>query len=135
MMKPYSGGQLTSEHEIFNRRLSGARRCVECAFGILVNKWRLFLKSIEMREKTAEIIVNGATVLHNIVIDREDVDKVLLEAVCAKVDLRDSQMTSVQTGRRYNHKAHNALAIQDSWKTYFNSPVGAVPLQNRYRKH
>lgn len=57
LMKPYSRRNLSHEEKIFNYRLSRARRCVECAFGIMTAKWRLLGKCIETNVGKAEIIV------------------------------------------------------------------------------
>ena len=47
LMRPYptDNGRVSRQKEIFNYRLSTARRTVQCAFGILVGKWR-YLKSV-----------------------------------------------------------------------------------------
>nr|CAH7755884.1 unnamed protein product [Callosobruchus chinensis] len=66
LMRPYSKAAITSDEEkIYNYRHSRARRVVENAFGILVGRWRIFLKPIETRPETADIIVLAATCLHN----------------------------------------------------------------------
>ena len=57
LLKPYSGENLDPDTVYFNRRLSRARKTIECAFGILFSKWRIFSKAIETTEKTVDKIV------------------------------------------------------------------------------
>ena len=38
LLKPYVGKNVTPERSKFSYRLSRARRCIECAFGILYSK-------------------------------------------------------------------------------------------------
>lgn len=136
LMKPFSGMGLNPLQDIYNGRLSRARRCVECAFGILVNKWRVLLKSIETTdEHAAENIVKCATVLHNVVIDEEGIDQTLMTSVREKVMNRESRERSLQTGRRYNRSSHSAVLTRNLWMKYFNSDAGAVAWQNRYIKN
>lgn len=136
MMKPFSGVGLTPQQDIFNGRLSRARRCVECAFGILVNKWRLLLKSIETtKNQSPENIVKCATVLHNIVITKDGIDPKLMKAIEEKIHYYECQNQSLQTGRRYNHKSNSALSTRNLWMNYFNSPEGSVTWQDRYIKN
>lgn len=53
LRSPYGGRNLTKNKHIFNYRLYRARRYVECAFGILSNKWRLFHQPINVTSKLA----------------------------------------------------------------------------------
>nr|CAH7754475.1 unnamed protein product [Callosobruchus chinensis] len=55
----------------FNKRLSRARKTVECAFGILFAKWRIISSVIETGETTAYIIIKSICILHNIIIEKE----------------------------------------------------------------
>lgn len=57
----------------FLGRLSRARRCVECAFGILAAKFRIFYRPIDLKQRKLEKLVKCATLLHNIIIDVEGV--------------------------------------------------------------
>jgi len=54
LMKPFAGKDVSREERVFSYRLSQARRCVECAFGILIAKWRSLNKAIETNVNKAE---------------------------------------------------------------------------------
>jgi hypothetical protein len=67
LMRPFPY-RYSSNDEIkgnYNKRLCRARRTVENAFGILVQKWRVFLRPLEVKVQTAKLIVRTACVLHN----------------------------------------------------------------------
>ena len=51
IMKPYSFGGLTKEQRIFNYRLSRAGRIVENAFGILSNRFRIFMTPMALKTR------------------------------------------------------------------------------------
>ena len=58
IMKPYKvKGHLTKEQRIFNYRLSRARRIVENAFGILANRFRVFMKPIALEPRKVESVI------------------------------------------------------------------------------
>lgn len=65
MQKPFDKTPLSAEEQIFNKRLSMARSTVERAFGILVNRFQVFLKPINLHPTKAIIVINAALVLHN----------------------------------------------------------------------
>ena len=69
IMKPFARKDLSCEERVFNYSLSRARRCVECAFGILTVKWQMFNKAMEKNLNKAERIVRCICLLHNIIID------------------------------------------------------------------
>ena len=73
LMKPFKEKNLSCDELVFNYRLSRARRCVECAFGILQAKWRLLNKAIKTKVNKAERIVRCICLLHNIIIDLEGI--------------------------------------------------------------
>lgn len=65
LMKPYSKNKLTNQELIFNYRLSRARRVAENAFGILVWRFRLFQRPIELKSDTIDKAIWAACSLHN----------------------------------------------------------------------
>ena len=64
-MKPYPQQHLSREKRIFNYRLSRARRVVENALGILANRFRVFLTTINLSPENVEKIVVASCALHN----------------------------------------------------------------------
>ena len=65
LMKPFPQRALDPPSRNFNYRLSRARRIVENAFGMLAQRFRVFLTTINVRPKTAEKIVMASCILHN----------------------------------------------------------------------
>lgn len=64
-LKPYSQHNLDSKKRIFNYRLSRMRRVTENAFGIWVNRFRVFTTQMYLNPDKATIITLAALVLHN----------------------------------------------------------------------
>lgn len=72
LMRPYARcNNLSIRQKIFNYRLSRARRVVECAFGMFVQRFRIFRKPIIARPKTIVNIVKAAACLHNLIIEKQ----------------------------------------------------------------
>ena len=65
IMRPYPRTQLDKSKQIFNYRLSRARRCVENVFGVLANRFRVFRQSIPLEPSKVVTITKAACVLHN----------------------------------------------------------------------
>ncbi|XP_063865375.1 uncharacterized protein LOC135103260 [Scylla paramamosain] len=73
IVRPYAGKFLSQKKRIFNYRLSRAHRLIECSFGILANKWRIFHRPLNVSLSLAEDIIKACCVLHNFVRDRDGV--------------------------------------------------------------
>lgn len=71
IMRPYAGRNLTDKKRIFNYRLSRARRYIECTFGILANKWRIFHRPLVVHREFAVAIIKACCILHNYVRERD----------------------------------------------------------------
>ncbi|KAK9737710.1 DDE superfamily endonuclease [Popillia japonica] len=71
LLRPYSRQNLNIGQRVFNYRLTRARRYVECTFGILAHKWRVFHSTMLVSEDFAGDITKAGCVLHNFVRRRD----------------------------------------------------------------
>lgn len=119
VIRPYARKNLDVKKRVFNYRLSRARRFVECSFGILANKWRVFHTSIQLEPDFVEDIVLASCALHNFVRVR---DGYLFEdtLTCPLEDIPIVGMGGTSTASKTN---------RDVFADYFTSPVGCVPWQ------
>ncbi|XP_037940622.1 protein ALP1-like [Teleopsis dalmanni] len=70
LIKPFSHRINIVKRQNFNKRLSRARQVVERSFGILSSRFRVFQKSINMKNvKNIETITLACCVLHNFLMD------------------------------------------------------------------
>jgi len=114
VLRPYPNKKLTFLKRIYNYRLSRARRIVECTFGILANKWRIFHRPIDIKPDFFDITIKACCVLHNYVRRNDGIqfDGTLFE--CALESLES-------VGTRDSVRGYFAK--------YFTSPQGSVPWQ------
>lgn len=122
LMRPYGGRSLTAEKRIFNYRLSRARRYIECTFGILANKWRIFHRPLDVRQELAIAIVQACCVLHNYVRERDGYRFQDTLYVPPELEI---------TGGPTNRGSRSSASYRDLFADYF---INANPLewQNRY---
>uniref|UniRef100_A0A1B6JTF8 DDE Tnp4 domain-containing protein n=1 Tax=Homalodisca liturata TaxID=320908 RepID=A0A1B6JTF8_9HEMI len=119
VLRPYAKRNLTTQKILFNYRLSRARRFVECTFGLLANKWRVFHGAICLDSEFVVEVVQAACDLHNFVRVRdgfqfEDTLSCPLEDIPV-LGTGGAPLT--------------AKAIRDRFANYFTSPAGSVPWQ------
>jgi hypothetical protein len=118
VLLPYPNKNLTCLKHIYNYRLSRARRIVECTFGILTNKWRIFYRPIDVNPDFCDTI-KAYCVLHNYV--RKNVgiqfDDTLYE--CTMECVRSVGTKGSVRG----------TAVREYFAKYFTSPQRSVPWQ------
>lgn len=119
LLRPYPAKNLTYQKKIFNYRLSRARRYVECAFGILSNKWRIFHRPIDIGVDVADIIIQACCVLHNFVRKQDGYNF---------DDTLSSTLESIPAHGTRGNKS--GKTIRDHFTDYFCSAQGSVPWQN-----
>lgn len=71
LLRSFSRRVLNDAKRIFNFRLSRGRKSVECAFGMLSSKFRVFEVPMACDEKFVIAVVKAACVLHNFIRLRE----------------------------------------------------------------
>lgn len=124
IMCPFVGNRLDNEKMIFNYRLSRARRFVECSFGILANKWRIFHRPINVDIDFAIDIVKACCILHNYVRSRDGVR--FQETLYGFSTLQEGDSLQPRNYRR-NTTSH----CRNLFARYFANE-GALGWQNRF---
>lgn len=125
LMRPYPGRLLTPAQDCFNRRLSEARKCIECAFGILRAKWRFLSKEIETTPTKARVLIKCACLLHNIIRIRDgDHDLDYLHVLQETESPSENRPEGAQTAHRGNNAATiYAKNIRDHFTNYFETEL------------
>ncbi|KAK5642344.1 hypothetical protein RI129_008511 [Pyrocoelia pectoralis] len=126
IMKPYPRKQLSKEKRIFNYRLSYARSIVECTFGILVSKFRIFETSIAVQPETCDKIIKAACVLHNMI---RTVDCEITETTTTYKDTCSFNNFDELFVRRTNQSTRYARHIREVFTNYF-CKEGALEFQD-----
>ena len=140
LLRSFPGrSQLSEAQQIFNYRLSRARRVIENAFGILRARWRVFSRPIQASVETAEEITKAAVCLHNYLrqtnsasycpsgfVDSEDGSGDVRPGEWRQIVRNDSRGALVniapQMGRRYSN---SAIEVREALKKYFVSDFGS----------
>ncbi|XP_063231370.1 uncharacterized protein LOC134535920 [Bacillus rossius redtenbacheri] len=130
IMKPYPDKNLCQAKRIFNYRLCRGRRVVENAFGMMSNKFRILLSTLQLPVKKVELLTAVCCILHNFILLRKNVHylKSCVAEDTAEIDdfLPVLQGLSQQGG---NHHSRGAAAVRNEFSEYF-SGVGSVPWQD-----
>ena len=141
IMKPYARRNMTAEERIFNYRLSRARRVVENAFGVLANRFRVFLTTIALSPEKVTKVVLCACALHNFLIRHQSARHVYSppDAVDNENPVshtlipgawRSSTTLSQVTRCRSTNVTLAAKAVRETLKDYCNSAHGEVAWQH-----
>lgn len=121
LMRPYPSRSLNAIRENFNNRLSTARKCIECAFGILRAKWRILGKDIEVNPDKAISIIKCTCILHNIIREKDgDNDLDYCHEITGQHQenqFNDTQETGTHGGSRRG--STRAKQIRDEFANFF----------------
>ncbi|XP_039748888.1 protein ALP1-like [Pararge aegeria] len=119
VMKPYLRNDMSHKQKIFNYRLSRARRYIECTFGILSNKFRVFHTPMNVSFSNAKTIVKACCVLHNFIRVRDGYNGNDLLSISGLIDMNLQPVS--RTGN----------TLREVFADYFISPAGSVSWQDR----
>lgn len=120
ILRPFPARELDARKRIFNYRLSRCRRSVECTFGLLANKWRIFHTPILVQPEFIDDIVKACCILHNFVRRRDGINYDDTETH-PFLDVND-----LGRGER-----GQGLDIREHFANYFMG-TGAIPFQRNY---
>lgn len=142
LMRPYAGSNLERQKNVFNYRLSRARRVIENSFGILTARWRILLTTIELEPQNCEKIVLACIVLHNFImlndhqrwycppnfIDYIDENGSVQDGGWRNV-VRTNGDRPLQSFATYSRRSSEAaVRLRDNLANYFENE-GAIPNQ------
>lgn len=139
MMKPFSQRGLSTTQQIFNYRLSRARRIVENAFGILANRFGVLLTTMKQKPETAASIVKACVILHNLLRTRRPLAPGIVdEEINNNMDVRPgfwrqfTVMHDMEELAKGNVGTRQARQQRQYLAHYLQSPAGSVPWQDEY---
>ena len=119
-MKPYPHQGLSREKRILNYRLSRARRIVENAFGILGNRFRVFMTTIHLSPDNIESLVLR-TKLADHYTPPGSFDKVNKDGTVINGNWREDGCLQSIGKEGSIFYAKNAKQVRDEYCNYFNS--------------
>lgn len=122
ILRPYARNNLNYKKKNFNYHLLRARRNIECSFGILSNKFRIFHKP--MNVNLAVCIVKACCILHNFIRLR---DGYKFENTLSIDGLENVNEINVQN----NDVTRCSNTIRDKFANYFISDAGKVEWQDK----
>lgn len=128
LMRPYPGQDLDISKRIFNYRLCRVRRIVENAFGILVQKFRIYNRRIQAKPENVDYIILATCILHNF-IKKYDANTYAYETTSENVNKSAGQTTFENLPMQGGNATRHAFRVRELFKHYFNSDVGSVPWQ------
>ena len=119
VLRPYSSINFDVARRIYNYRLTRARRMVECAYGRVCNKWRIFRRAIDVCPVFCDVIVKTCCILHNFLRQRDG-----FQFRDALYEWPLENIKAVGTRGNVTGKA-----VREYCTTYFTSQLGSVPWQ------
>ncbi|PNF15697.1 hypothetical protein B7P43_G12476, partial [Cryptotermes secundus] len=131
LMRPYPKLRVTNNfaNKVFNYRLSRGRQTVECSFGILSTRFRVYKRRFECKLETIDKIIKATTVLHNYLRTKVVQSNSVEEDDELMTAHSDSNLVPLQQNRIRGSR--QAFLIRKKFKDCFSSAQGSVEWQRR----
>lgn len=130
-MKPFARASLTSDKKkIYNYRHSRARRIVECAFGMMSRKFRIFERPMLVHPDFAKLVTSACCVLHNMIRKKEGT--IIADVHDEIINFEECDIQRETTRARASRAAYQ---VRENFADYFISPAGSVSWQERMALH
>ena len=114
IMRPFPGRKISEDRQVYNYRLSRARRVVENAFGILSARFRVLFTKIDAHPHVVRDIVKATCVLHNMLSNG------ITPAEPARQQSSNDTDGFLNLQRVGNKGSQTSIAIRDKFCSYFN---------------
>ncbi len=139
LMKPYLRRSLTDTDNmkhVFNYKLSRACMSVECAFGILTQRFRCLSRKMFWTCDTAESVVKAACILHNFLLKEDSLaSDVYQDMYQLGKKKKYSGMFKPFTPMRGYHPSQNIVDVRNIFVQYFMATLGEVPCRGNTGVH
>lgn len=129
LMKPFPGKCLTDDQQIFNYRLSRARRVSENAFGILSAKFRVFRSAITSKPENVSKLIFASVVLHDYL--RENCRASDVQSIHRDEDDELPQGIFQELQEVGRGHSNDAKGVRETLKNYFVT-IDKIPGQERH---
>ena len=135
LMRPYPGrGKNVLPHiqQIFNYRLSRARRFIENCFGILVARWRIFSHPIMQKLKIVSPTSKQLWSYITICVQKNLINTLHVTLLIPKIWMVHLCQADGDKKKLYAHFVHtrSVAELRDNIADFFVSPQGSVSWQN-----
>ena len=138
IMRPYprsrNANKMPRPKRIFNYRRSRARRIVECAFGILAQRFRIYNRRIQYSVETVTKIVKATCVLHNYLCDKNlNVANIYTRLNPDRLEYLSANGTVVDLQNLPGYRSTEEVQrIRRVFTTYFTGVTGRLTWQDMH---
>ncbi|XP_005108687.1 protein ALP1-like [Aplysia californica] len=128
IMRPFPARGLDDRRRYFNYRLSRARRVVECAFGIMAQRWGVLKTTMRVNPDKARKIILACCILHNFVRRQQDesVDSAAEEASTDENPFQQQRSITERSMSSTGRPPQEAMEVREKFANLFVTGL-AVP--------